>query len=211
MSYKFNIADFTEDIDAVQQQYPDREGQGGGNLEKWPIDQMGLPKEYTVRLGRGSVRLTDRGADKPGNRTYDVSVSVPAIVDLAGVKYSSFIGWYTGSPIGLKEFAKLLTAFRTDDPAVVAARMQQAVLKGYFKNYHNNGYDNITVSNYTLLEVPKMEETDISQVKVDDRRGGASTSSPAAAPSAPVPTLPGATAAPVLPGTSAAEKPFWEQ
>lgn len=208
-SYSFNLADFTEDIDAVQKEYPDREG--GSNLEKWPIDQMGLPKEYTVRLGRGSVRLQDRGADKPGSRPYDVSVSVPAVVDLSGVKYSSFISWYTGSPIGLKEFVKLLSAFRTDDPVVVAARMQQAVLKGYFKNYHNNGYDNLSVSNFTLLEVPKLDETDTSQVKVTDKRGGAVATAPSTPAAAPTPVLPGATAAPVLPGASAPEKPFWEQ
>lgn len=207
-NYSFNLADFTEDIDAVQKEYPDRERQG--NLEAWPIDEMGLPKEYTVRLGRGSVRLQDRAADKPGSRPYDVSVSVPAIVELGGVKYSSFISWFTGSPIGLKEFVKLLTAFRTEDPAVVAARMQQATMKGYFKNYRNNGYDNLSVSNFTLLECPKLEETDTSAVKVTDKRSGA-PSSPSAAPSAPVPTLPGAAAAPVLPGASAPEKPFWEQ
>lgn len=219
MTYGFNLSDFAPDLEEVNKQYPDREG---GELADWPFDTMTLPAEYTVRLGRGSLRLQDRSADKPGQRTYDVSVSAPAIVELGGTKYSSFISWYTGTPIGLKEFAKLLAAFGTDDPAVAAIRMRNAVLKGWFKDYFNGGYHNLSVSNFTLLEAPGLAETNTSEVKITDKRAGAAqasaaptpsvpniTAGPAPAPTAaPTPTLPGA---PSVQAPSTADKPFWEQ
>lgn len=215
MSYGFNLSDFAPDLEEVNKQYPE-----GGELADWPYDTMTLPAEYTVRMGRGSIRLQDRSADKPGQRTYDVSVSAPAIVELNGTKYSSFISWYTGSPIGLKEFAKLLAAFGTDDPAVAAIRMRNAVLKGWFKDYHNNGYHNLSVSNFTLLEAPGLAETNTSDVKITDKRAGAAQAS--SAPGVPTPApVPNVTAAPapvpsvpaptVQTPAPAEDKPFWEQ
>lgn len=218
MSYQFDLNDFAPDLEEVNKQYPDREG---SSLDKWPLTTMKLPGEYTVRLGRGSVRFQDRDASKPGTRTYDASISTPAIVEIDGVKYSSFISWYTGSPIGLKEFVKLLTAFGTADPVVAAIRLRNAVIKGWFKNYHNNGFDNLSVSNFTVLEAPGLAETNTAEVKITDNRAGASTSS---GPSAPAPGVPTITAGPApapvaaapvpsvqAPAPAAADKPFWEQ
>ena len=214
--YVFNISDFTSDLEQAEKNNPPRSSE----LDKWPFATMGLPAALTVRLGRGSVRFRDRDPSKPGTRSYDASISAPAMLELNGVKYSSFIEWWTGSEISLMQFVKLMSLLDTQDPLVAAARLQGSTLDAWFKVYSKGGYDNLSCSNPKFLEVPNLTVTDTSTVRVNDSRSGASKptarSASSSLPSSASATssLPAPAPAPAASATAAEssddELAFWE-
>lgn len=239
-SFTFNLDDLVGDIESLKESGDLKPEKEFVRREAWPFAEMGIlnsGKVLTAQLGKGSVTIRNRTQpDAGGTRPYDYELSVPAIIEFNGQKYSSFIRWSTGGPSwGLREFVKTLELFKTTDPVIAAARSANAVVKGWFKAYQNPSnlradgtpWDpQLQLSNFEFVEFPGIAVTSGENVKIRDLRdgkgGGKSQNRPTVpdltgstppAATAPVPSVPvpNVDADGVVQSAPSEAKPFWEE